>query len=416
MSTEIETKNHKHLRAKKSILAKKPVRLGGLFVVALVIFLGGVMVGNGNLSLASIGTNKTTSVNQNLAYKLDYSSVEQIYDLLRDNYDGQLETEKLLDGIKTGLAGATGDPYTEYFNVKDAKEFNQALSGSFTGIGAELGTDDDKNIIVVSPLSGYPAEAAGLKPKDIVAAIDGQPTTGMSVSAVVRKIRGPADTTVKLTVVRGQANPIEVPITRTQITVPSVKTEIIDGVGYMKINQFTNDTKELAAAAAQQFVDAKVKGVVLDMRSNPGGYLSGAVDVSSLWLDSGQTVVIQKRGKTVVDTKLASGGNILKGIKTIVLIDGGSASASEITAGALRDNKVATIVGEKSFGKGSVQEVKQLADGSELKVTVAHWYTPSGKYINKQGISPDIEIKNTDANLATGVDPQKDKAIQLAGN
>lgn len=401
---------------KQNILKNKSARLALLICSAALIFTGGVLVGRGDLRLAGFGKKTTNSVNQNLAYKLDYSSVEQIYSLLRENFDGKLETEKLLDGAKSGLAGATGDPYTEFFNARDAKEFNQALSGSFTGIGAELGSDADKNIIVVSPLSGYPAEKAGLRPKDIVAAIDGQATSGMSVSSVVRKIRGPEDTKVTLTLVRGNAPAFDVSITRAKITVASVKDEIIKEVGYLRINQFTNDTAELAREAAQKFVDAKVKGVVLDLRGNPGGYLSGAVDISSLWLDRGQTVVSERRGSTVIDTKLAGGGNILKGLKTMVLINEGSASASEITAGALHDNKLATLVGEKSFGKGSVQEVKPLADGSELKVTVAHWYTPGGKNINKQGIAPDVEVKNTDADFEAGRDPQKDKALELARN
>jgi carboxyl-terminal processing protease len=383
-----------------------------LLVLGVFIFAGGVAVGKGDLQINGL-SKKASPANSNLAYKLDYSTVEQVYDLLRQDFDGKLDQEKLLDGLKSGLAGATGDPYTQYFNAKDAKDFNDALNGSFTGIGAELGTNDDKLVVVVSPLSGYPAEAAGLKPKDIIAAIDGVPTSGMSVDAVVRKIRGPADTKVVLTVVRGDTKAFDVSITRTKITVPSVKAEIINGVGYLKINQFTADTITLAQAAAQDFKDKKVTGVVLDLRGNPGGYLSGAVGISSLWLDKGQTVVSEHRGKTVSNTQYATGDNILKGIKTIVLINGGSASSSEITAGALHDNNVAKLVGEQSFGKGSVQQIENLAGGAEIKITIAHWYTPGGKNINKQGIKPDTEIKNTDADFAAGKDPQKDKAFEL---
>lgn len=393
--------------------SKSFLKITSLIIGAALIFGAGAAAGRGDLKIA--GLSKPASQNSNLAYKLDYSSVEQVYDLLRQDFDGKLDGEKLLDGLKAGLASATGDPYTEYFNAKDAKEFNEALNGSFTGIGAELGTDANKNIVIVSPLSGYPAEKAGLRPKDIIAAVDGQSTSGMSVDAVVRKVRGAADTKVTLSIIRGEGKPFDVTITRTQITVPSVKAEINDGVGYMKVNQFTSDTVELARKAAEDFKAKGVKAVVVDLRGNPGGYLNGAVDVSSLWLDKGQTVVSERRGATVVNTHYATGeDNILKGMKTIVLINGGSASASEITAGALHDNKAATLVGEQSFGKGSVQKVEQLFGGAEIKITTAHWYTPAGKTIDKTGIKPDVEVKISDADIEAGKDPQKDRAFALA--
>jgi carboxyl-terminal processing protease len=345
--------------------------------------------------------------------QLDYSSVNQVYSILKSSFDGNLDQQKLIDGLKTGLVDASGDPYTEYFNPTDAKTFNNELSGSITGIGAELGTDDQSHIVIVSPLSGYPAEKAGLKPKDIVAAINSQTTQGMSVDTAVNKIRGNVGTQVTLTIVRGSAQPFNVTITREKITVPSVKYEEDGNIGYLKISQFTNDTVDLAQKAAQEFKAKDVKGVVLDLRGDPGGYLSSAVSVSSLWLNNNQVVVQERRGSTIVDTDYADGNNILKGLPTVVLIDAGSASASEITAGALRDNGVATLVGAKSFGKGSVQQVKNLPDGSELKVTIARWYTPKGKNIDKQGITPDITVINSDQDVAAGKDPQKDKAFTL---
>jgi carboxyl-terminal processing protease len=386
----------------------------GLAVVVAASFLfgAGLAIGRGNLTVAGL-SHTTSTHNADLSYKLNYSSVEQVYSLLRQDYDGKLDPNKLLDGIKSGLASATGDPYTQYFSAKDAKEFNDALSGSFTGIGAELGTDDDKNVVIVSPLSGYPAEAAGLKPKDIIGAINGQSTSGMSVDAVVKKIRGPENTKVKLTVVRGNQTPFDVEITRTKISVPSVKSEIIGNVGYLKINQFGPDTVDLATKAAQNFKGKDVKGVVVDLRGDPGGYLSAAVDVSSLWLDKGQTVVSERRGGQVINTHYATGNNILKGIPTVVLINGGSASASEITAGALHDNNAAKLVGEKSFGKGSVQQVEPLSGGSEIKITIARWFTPGGKNIDKQGITPDTIVKISDADIKAGKDPQKDQALIL---
>jgi carboxyl-terminal processing protease len=395
----IEVGRHRHWPLKKIV---------GTFILVLIIFAAGMVVGRGDTHIW-----KTKVAINGANDQLDYSSVNQVYSILKSSFDGNLDQQKLIDGLKTGLVDASGDPYTEYFNPTDAKTFNNELSGSITGIGAELGTDDQSHIVIVSPLSGYPAEKAGLKPKDIVAAINSQTTQGMSVDTAVNKIRGNVGTQVTLTIVRGSAQPFNVTITREKITVPSVKYEEDGNIGYLKISQFTNDTVDLAQKAAQEFKAKDVKGVVLDLRGDPGGYLSSAVSVSSLWLNNNQVVVQERRGSTIVDTDYADGNNILKGLPTVVLIDAGSASASEITAGALRDNGVATLVGAKSFGKGSVQQVKNLPDGSELKVTIARWYTPKGKNIDKQGITPDITVINSDQDVAAGKDPQKDKAFTL---
>jgi carboxyl-terminal processing protease len=382
----------------------------GLLAAILVVFAAGVAVGRGNFHL--LGT-KAIPVNSSLSNQLDYSSVNQVYKILKTDFDGKLDQTKLVDGLKSGLVSAAGDPYTEYFSPADAKTFNDELTGSITGIGAELGTDDQNNIVIISPLSGYPADKAGLKPHDIIAAINGTTTQGMSVDAAVSKIRGNPGTNVTLTVVRGVAKPFDVTITRQKITIPSVTYEEDGNIGYIKISQFTADTVNLAQKASQEFKTKNVKGVVLDLRGDPGGYLSAAVGVSSLWLNNGQTVVQERRGSTVVGTEYASGSNPLKGLPTVVLIDGGSASASEITAGALHDNGDAQLVGVKSFGKGSVQQVENLPDGSELKVTIARWYTPKGKNIDKQGITPDTVVNNSDQDVAAGKDPQKDKAFTL---
>lgn len=391
-------------------------RIIGSLLLVVLIFFAGVQVGRGN---TLFGSNKAAATKPN--GQLNYASVDQVYDVLKQNFDGSLNNQKLIDGLKTGLVGAAGDPYTVYFSAADAKDFNNELQGTIVGIGAELGTNDQNNIVIVSPLSGYPAEKAGLKPKDIVAAVDSKATQGMTVDAVVQKIRGNEGTNVTLTIIRGSGKPFDVTITRQKITIPSVKYEEDGDIGYMKINQFTNDTVGLAQKGAQEFKSKGVKAVVLDLRGNPGGYLDAAVGVSSLWLDQGKTVVQERRGGTVISTEQARGGNILKGLPTVVLIDGGSASASEITAGALHDNDVAQLVGVKSFGKGSVQQVICLSDqdlsgkcgGSEIKVTVARWYTPDGKNIDKQGINPDVTVKISDQDAAAGNDTQKTKALQI---
>lgn len=377
-------------------------------VLTMAIFGSGLAVGRGSVHVKGLSPAKSGS-----ASSLDYSSVDQLYSLLKNDFDGNLDSTKLLDGVKSGLVGATGDPYTLYFNPADAKAFNDQLTGTFTGIGAELGTDANNNIVIVAPLSGYPAEKAGLKPKDIVSAINGESTNGLSVDAAVQKIRGDNGTAVKLTIVRGSQKAFDVSVTRQQIVIPSVKSSVSGNIGYLQISQFSNDTLKLANNAASDFKSKGVKAVILDLRNNPGGYLSGAVDISSFWLDPGKTVVAERRSGQVLSTEYAKGGNSFKGLPTVVLINSGSASASEITAGALHDNGAATILGEKSFGKGSVQQVENLPGGGELKVTIARWFTPNGVNIDKQGITPDVSVALSDDDQKAGRDPQKDKATAI---
>ncbi len=394
-----------HLSVKKLVV----VRIGATTLVAVGIFLLGLGIGNGKIAFGSSAVYRK-SVQKGLPANLDYSTVEKVYDTLRADFDGDLDHTKLLDGIMSGLAKAAGDPYTEYFNPKAAEQFNSDLNGSFTGIGAELSKDEKNNIVVVAPISGFPAEKAGLKPKDIIAEIDGSSAYDLSISEAVAKIRGPKGTQVKLNIIRnGEQKPFT--ITRDQITVPSVTSKTLDGnIGYLRISRFSEDTVSLSKKAADDFKAAGVKGIVLDMRSDPGGLLDASVSVSGLWLTEGKTVLSERRGGKVIRTYKSQGPATLAGIRTVVLIDEGSASASEITAGALKDNGVATLIGMKSFGKGSVQQLENLLDGGVLKVTIARWYTPAGKNIDKEGIKPDTEVKISDDDIKNGRDPQLDAA------
>lgn len=387
--------------------ANRGVKIGLLSIAMLVVFTLGIGVGNGSIALSGMA-----SQNGGLPNTLDYTSVNQLYHAIKTNYDGKLSEQQLLDGMKAGLAEATGDPYTQYFNAKDAKDFNDELQGSFTGIGASLGQDADKNLIVASPIDGFPAAKAGLRAQDIIVKIDGKSTSGMSIDDAVNKIRGKKDTKVTLDILRNKSESLTFTITRADIKVPSVNSKILDNnIGYIQITQFSDDTSDLAQTAAQKFKDAGVKGVILDMRDNPGGLLDAAVNVSSLWLPDGKTILQEKRGGKVINTYTANGDAVLRGIPTVVLINGGSASASEITAGALGDNNVATLIGEKSYGKGSVQQIQDLKDGAEVKVTVARWYRPNGQNIDKKGIQPNQTVKLTDDDYKQGLDPQKDAAI-----
>lgn len=384
---------------------KKPVLM---VLLALLLFGTGFLVGDGRIQFNS--ANSLTSLGSSGSKEdLSTEGLQEIYDQLKKNYDGEVDAGKVLDGLKKGAVTSVGDSYTEYMNAEEAKEFNSVLDGKFEGIGAELAQQDGV-ITVVSPIKDTPAERAGVQPQDIIAEIDGTSTVDMTVSEAVKHIRGEKGTDVKLVLIRG-GEKIELTITRDTIDVPSVKWKTEGDIGIIEIGQFSSDTTELVEKAAKEFKDGgTVKKIILDVRGNPGGLLSQAVGVSSVWLDSGKTILQEKRGEEVIATEVAKGKPALKGVPTIVLIDEGSASASEIVAGALKDNGVAKLIGEKSFGKGSVQQVIDLKGGGVLKVTIARWYTPGGRNIDKEGIEPDVMVERTPDDVKNKRDPQLDAA------
>jgi len=399
----------KQKTAKKAVKKRHSVSLLTTVLIAVVVavasFIGGTRA---DVVLAMFKNGQHT----NTPGSLDLSSVQEVYKKLRSDFDGDIDTQKLIDGAKKGMVAATGDPYTVYFTDDEAKQFNDDLAGKFSGIGAELGQKDG-NLIVVTTLDDSPAQKAGMQTNDFIAKVNDDDTTGWSIDQAVSKIRGDKGTTVKITVVRGQEVK-EFSIVRDNIVNPSVKYEITpDNIGYLRISRFAEDTDNLAQTAAREFAAKGVKGVILDLRGNGGGYLTAAQTVSGLWLDAGKEVVQERQGNTVKETLKATGNATLKGMNTVVLIDGGSASASEIVAGALNDYDAAQLVGTKTYGKGSVQQLIDLPTGGQLKVTIAKWYTPHGKNINKEGIAPDIEVKPTAEQLATNNDVQKTKAIEI---
>ena len=346
-----------------------------------------------------------------LPASLDYSSVDEVYESLREKYDGELSADELLTGLKQGLAQSTGDPYTEYLDEEASQEFDDDLSGQFSGIGAELGREDD-SIIVVSPLSGYPAEDAGLRSRDVIVQIDGDSARGLSITEAVQRIRGPVGEDVTLTVVRGNEQ-LEFTITRETISIPSVEHEIRDdNIGHLEVSRFGEDTVQLVRQAINDFRSVGVDGIVLDLRSNPGGLLNASIELADLWLPAGATIVEERRGDEVMQTFESERESIVGDVPTVVLINEGSASASEIVAGALSDNGVATTVGMTSFGKGSVQQLDRLRSGGTLKVTVARWYTPDGLNIDQEGIEPHEEAERTEEDFLEDRDPQLDAAIE----
>jgi carboxyl-terminal processing protease len=416
------SKNGEVEKKKRVVPTVSRGRIWAVVAVLIAFILGNIWGVSGKVNLISGVHGSRVSSVTGLPQNLDYTSVEKVYDQLRENYDGKLTQDQVLNGLKKGVAESTGDPYTEYFTAKEASDFEGQINGTFTGIGAELGKDKDGNIIIVAPIADNPAEKAGVKPQDIVATINGQTTAGMSIDDAVSKIRGAKGTKVTLGLVRNLSQALNLTITRDNIQIKSVKWETDDNnFGIITISTFGSDTPDLIHQAATELKSKGVKGVVLDLRGNPGGILDSAVAVSSEWLPEGKTVLQEKRGAVVLDTHKSSGEAGLQGVPTVVLIDAGSASASEITAGALKDNNAAYLIGVKSYGKGVVQQPicisgGQKADGScngdMLKVTVASWYRPNGQNINHQGIKPDKEVKISDTDAADQKDPQKDAAIQ----
>jgi carboxyl-terminal processing protease len=376
-------------------------------IVAVVSFIAGTR-GNEILGVVApaLGFKVETGT-------LDLASVQKTYQELQANYDGTLDKAKLVDGASRGLVAAAGDQYTVFMDQKEASEFNNDLSGNIGGgVGAEIALRNDVPTII-RILPGNPAEKAGLLAGDIIIGVNDEATTGWTATKTAEKIRGQVDTTVKIKVVRS-AEEKTFTVTRAKVSNPSVQASVENGIGTLTISRFDSETSDLARKAAQSFKQQNVRGVILDVRGNGGGYLTAAQDVAGLWLDNKTVVTERTNGKVVDDLK--SGGNpLLAGIPTVVLVNGSSASASEIVAGALQDNKAATLIGEKTFGKGTVQKVIDLGAGTILKVTIARWYTPNGKNITKEGISPDqaVELKAEDANA--GRDPQLDAAKKHLG-
>jgi carboxyl-terminal processing protease len=293
-------------------------------------------------------------------------------------------------------------------DAKESAAFNDDLSGNIGGgVGAEIGTRSGKPT-VLRVLAGNPAEKAGMLAGDVITAVNDESANGWTASETADKIRGDVGTTVKVAVKRGD-DAKEFTLTRATVTNPSVQSSVENGIGRLTITRFDDETGNLARKAAQSFKQQNVKSVILDLRDNGGGYLTAAQDVAGLWLDD-QVVVSERTGGKVTEELKSGSDTVLAGIPTVVLVNGSSASASEIVAGALQDHKAATLIGEKTFGKGTVQKVIDLGAGTTLKVTIARWYTPNGKNITKEGITPDQKVDMTAADVDAGKDPQLDAA------
>ena len=376
-----------------------------LVIVAIVSFVAGARSDALFANVASVFGVRTSNKT------IDLSSVQKTYQELIANYDGKLDTQKLIYGANRGLVEAAGDPHTAYMDPDETKEFDKSLSGQIGGgIGAEIGLRNNKPTII-KPLENSPAQKAGIKAGEAIVKVNDEASSDWSVEKVVSKIRGEVGTSVKLTLLSG-GQTHEVSVVRQNIVSPAVESEIDGEIGILKVNRFGDDTVSLSRKYASEFVEKGVKKVILDLRNNPGGTVGAAQGLLGIWLDN-QIAMTERRGSEIVKTLRTTGAPILGNIKTVVLINGNSASASEITAGALREYGKATLVGQKSYGKGSVQIVLGLPGGSQMKVTEARWYTPKGKNIDKTGIEPDVKVDLSSDDVNNNVDPQMDKAKSL---
>ena len=376
-----------------------------LVIVAIVSFVAGARSDALFANVASVFGVRTSNKT------IDLSSVQKTYQELIANYDGKLDTQKLIYGANRGLVEAAGDPHTAYMDPDETKEFDKSLSGQIGGgIGAEIGLRNNKPTII-KPLENSPAQKAGIKAGEAIVKVNDEASSDWSVEKVVSKIRGEVGTSVKLTLLSdGQTR--EVSVVRQNIVSPAVESEVDGEIGILKVNRFGDDTVSLSRKYASEFVEKGVKKVILDLRNNPGGTVGAAQGLLGIWLDN-QIAMTERRGSEIVKTLRTTGTPILGNMKTVVLINGNSASASEITAGALREYGKATLIGQKSYGKGSVQIVLGLPGGSQMKVTEARWYTPKGKNIDKTGIEPDVKIDLSSDDINNNVDPQMDKAKSL---
>lgn len=351
----------------------------------------------------------------------DLAQFWKVWHLLDEKFIAASTTEGLTDedkvnGAIQGLVKSFGDPYTVYFPPVENAAFAEDISGNFSGIGMEVGIKNNM-VTVISPLAGTPAERAGLLAGDMIIKINGTSTEGMRIDEAVKLIRGEKGTEVVLSIFReGDTEIKDIKVIRDTIDIPTVKTEKIGDVFIIRLFSFNAIAEMKMQEAMRDYTESGAKSLVLDLRGNPGGYLQSAVAIASYFLPAGKVVVRENYGENIEEKLYRSQGRTLREFtpkKMVILVDGGSASASEILAGALREHEVATLIGVDTFGKGSVQELVQLPNGSSLKVTVARWLTPNGISISHSGLKPDIKISRTPQQRLDNVDPQQEAAIKF---
>jgi len=324
----------------------------------------------------------------------------------------ELDPQKMIYGAVRGMIASLGDRHTVFMEPAETSIFEEDMQGSFEGIGATVNMVDGE-LIIVRPLPGSPAEKAGLQAGDIILEVDGEKIKGMDLLKAISLIRGPEGTIVRLKIKReGRTSPFEVKVERGKIDLPTVESKMLDGdIAYLRLTEFNARASSLVRDALRELLDQEPKGLIFDLRSNPGGYLQAAVEIASQFVDEG-TILIE-RGKNGVEREYkARKGGLATHIPLVVLVNGGTASASEIVAGAIQDHKRGILIGQQTYGKGSVQSTHRLSDGSCVRVTIARWYTPNDRQIDEQGLTPDIVVESTPEDVTAGRDPQLDRARQ----
>ncbi len=393
-----------------------------IILFAAVLLIAGAVFGAGFFGGFEYGLTQTKNIVISGVSNMDPENPDADFSVFWEAWqrlkDDHIDGEKIADqnfiyGAIKGLVGALDDPYTEFFNPEDSEKFAEDLNGIFGGVGMEIGIRNEQ-LIIVAPLKDTPAERAGVLAGDMILEIDGENTRGLNVQAAVKKIRGEPGTVVKLQILReGWDASRAFAITREVITVPTLDMEIKDGnVAYVQLYNFNENANSFFYRAMTRASEEEAEGVVLDLRNNPGGFLEVAVDLAGWFVERGATVVSEEDARGERKPLKARGNEALVDIPVVVLVNEGSASASEILAGALRDLRGVKLIGEKTFGKGTVQQITHLADDSTLKITVAHWVLPKGTIIDKNGLEPDIEVKRTEKDLEAKRDPQLDRALE----
>lgn len=389
-------------------------------VLLVAIFFGlGIHIGFNNRSEIDKVSNllgKETAVQT----EADFSPFWKVWNDINNKYpNGKITDQEKIYGAISGLVESLNDPYSVFFDPDETKLFESDIKGNFTGVGMEVGIKN-KFLTVIAPLKDTPAYKANIKSGDKILKIDGADTTGLSAEEAIKLIRGEKGTTVTLIISRdGEKEPKEIKIVRDIINIPTINTQLReDGIFVISLYSFSANSAELFRDALKEFALAKTDKLLLDLRGNPGGYLDAAVSMSSWFLDSGKTVVIEDYGNNSKQKIYRSKGYDVfnENLKFVILIDSGSASASEILAGALQDYKKALLVGEKSFGKGSVQEVLDVTSDTILKITVAKWLTPNGNSISEKGLTPDYTVSFTKKDIENKTDSQLNKAVDLLNN
>ncbi len=397
-------------------MEKRKIKFSALIIA--VIFISGISfyVGNQHGQAEKIENIPVANAQGETILNADFSLFWDAVKIIKNKYfdAGNITDEQILHGAINGAFESLGDPYSSFFEPSDAKKFHEDLNGVFGGIGAEIG-EKDNVIVIVAPLKGNPAEAIGLKAGDKILEINGTSTIGMTVENAVKTIRGEPDTKVSLLVIReGWGEAKEFVITRQIVKVPTLEWETKKGnVAYIKLHNFNANVSDLMYQTVFSILLNRPNGIILDLRNNPGGFLDVAIDTAGWFVDRGAVIVREKFNGGNEDVFFSNGNASLSGIPLVVLVNGGSASASEILAGTLRDIRNVKLVGEKTFGKGTVQEVRDLRDGSSIKISIAEWLTPNGTSINESGLEPDFVVQQTEEDIKNGTDPQLEKALDI---